>query len=422
MKSKSILIITALCLTLVGLLGGCGKGSGDSNTEGKTLSILVEGGSPAYEVANKTAAEFEKETGYKVEVDSVPYSGVYDKLKAEIDAKKAIHDVAIIDVLWLSSLAKGLEPLDSVLTNEQKDDFLPQLSESASINGELLALPTWTNSKILLYRKDLFEDEDNQADFKEEYGYELKAPSNWEEYRDAAEFFTKEDMYGTSVFGQTGGDAVSSWLDHVTQAGANGLVVNDDGDVDLTSKPYVQSLEFLQELIKDGSVPEDYLSIASSETAELFNNGNLAMQIAWGHFYLSSNEALPDKVGAAPMISGTDGIGSVPGPWYQVVLKDSDNKDIAKEYLEFMYEKNELYMEALGVAARESVFEEYADDPAYNHVNAIQETLNGPQAQNRPQINQWSLIENEILSPMLQRVLGGNDVEIELEKAEKEIK
>lgn len=410
----------AMLATAVTVLGACGN-SNSSNESDKTLTILVEGGSPAEKVAKETAAEFKEKSGYEIKIDSVPYSGVYDKLKAEIDAKKATHDAAIIDVLWFPALAKGLSPVSDVITQEQLDDFLPQLDDGATIDGELLGLPTWTNSKILLYRKDLFEDETNKEAFSAKYGYDLTVPKTWKEYKDAAEFFTKDDMYGTSVFGQTGGDAVSSWLDLAAQAGANPLIIDDNNKVLVDEKPYVESLEYLQSLIKDKSVPEDYLSIASTETAELFNSGKLAMQIAWGHFYLTSDEALPGKVGAAPALSGSAGIGAVPGPWYQVILKDSEKKDVAEEYLAFMYDKNEMYMDTLGIASRKSVFEKYTNNEAYAHIDAISATLDGPQTQNRPKISEWTQIENEVLSPMLQRVLAGEDAQKELNAAKVEI-
>ena len=145
------------------------------------------------------------------------------------------------------------------------------------------------------------------------------------------------------------------------------------------------------------------------------------MMLVWGHFYMASSEELPDKVGAAPMISGEKGIGAVPGPWYQVVLKDSNKKDVAKEYLKFMYEKNEEFMKSLGVASRASVFEKYQDDESYLHLNAINTTLEGPQTQNRPQISEWTQIENEVLAPMIQRVLSGADAQSELIKAKEQI-
>lgn len=100
-------IVGALtALTVCGSLAACGA----SNADGKTLSILVEGGSPAETVAKDTAAGFEKLTGYNVKVDTVPYSGLYDKLKAETMSRRGVHDVAFIDVGWFPALKKGLLP------------------------------------------------------------------------------------------------------------------------------------------------------------------------------------------------------------------------------------------------------------------------------------------------------------------------
>jgi multiple sugar transport system substrate-binding protein len=416
---KNFVTVLMLTTTLM-VLGACGSGNNSSESD-KTLTILVEGGSPAEHVALETADEFEEQTGYSIELDTVPYSGVYDKLNAEIKAGRAVHDVAIIDVLWFPALANGLEPIDDLLSEEELNDFLPGLADSATIDNQLLGIPKWTNSKVLIYREDLFEDPTNQENFQKEYNYELTVPTTWEEYRDVAEFFTDEDMYGAAIFGQTGGDAVSSWLDLAAQAGADPLIMDENNNVNINESPYVESLEFLQSLIEDGSVPQDYLAMASTEIDELFKSGDLAMQIAWGHFYLSSKEQLPGQVAVAPNLEGEAGIGSLPGPWYQVILKDSDKKEIAREYLQFMYERNEMYMDSLGVAARESVFSQYENDEEFAHVDAISQTLNGSQTQNRPQVVEWTQIENEILSPMLQNVLSGEDAQEQLDSAKESI-
>lgn len=413
---KGVINLVLFTLFLL-FLAGCNS----SSSETKTLHVLVEGGSPALEVAEKTAAEFQEQTGYEIVIDSVPYSGVFDKLKAEIDAGKATHDVAIIDVLWFPSLVDGLEPVDEVLSDDEQADFLPQLKDGAVIDDTLYGIPTWSNSKVLIYRKDLFENEQYQEEFAKEYGYELTVPTNWQEYLDVAEFFTRDGMYGTTVYGANMGDSVSSWLDHAAQAGAGPLVVDENNNVLIDQEPYVKSLEMLQELVASESVPSETLAIAASETAELFNDGKLAMMLVWGHFYMGSNEALPGHVGVAPMIAGEKGIGAVPGPWYQVILKDSDKKDVAKDYLKFMYGKNEEYMKSLGVASRASVFEKYQDDPVYSHLDAINTTLGGEQTQNRPQIREWTQIESEVLAPMLQRVLTGADAKSELTEAKQQI-
>ena len=70
---------------------------------------------------------------------------------------------------------------------------------------------------FLTYRRDLFENAEEQAAFKEKYGYDLEVPSDWDAYRDAAEFFTRKkgeklagevldrDFYGVSMEGKRHG-------------------------------------------------------------------------------------------------------------------------------------------------------------------------------------------------------------------------
>lgn len=388
---------------------------GDKEEEANKLTVLVEGGSPAEDVADLTKDEFKEETGYEIVIESVPYSGVYDRMRTELTSQAGAFDVATIDTIWLPALYEGLEPIQGEISEEMKDDLFPGLLDGASIDENIYGLPTWTNSKTLIYRTDLFEDEENRDKFNELYGYELKVPENWEQYRDVAQFFTEnvDDVYGASVFGSSEGDSVASWLDHVTQAGAEELIINKDNEVIVNDEYHVKALEFLNEIVnEDDSSAEGVLETASAETAELFYNGKLAMMLGWGHFYIPSNDPessqVAGDVGVAPMIAGEAGIGVVPGPWYQVIPVSSEKKDIAKEYLQFMYEKNELYAESLGVAARQSVFDEYGKKDEYTHLNGLSENLKADQTQNRPFTDKWQQIESEALIPALQNVLSGS--------------
>ncbi len=421
-KKKSYFPLAVLMSFVLIFAAGCAgeeAGSDSAEPKDKSITVLVEGGSPAFKVSKETAAEFKEETGYEVKIESVPYTGVYDKLKAEVASQAGAFDVATIDILWFPTLAGGLLPIDDLVTDEVEQDLFAGLVDGGSYNDKVYGMPTWTNAKNLIYRKDLFEDEKNKSDFKAEFGYELAPPKTWQEYRDTAKFFTRDtdndgktDMYGTTVFGANNGDAVASWLDHAAQAGANPLVIDEDGKVLINSEPYVESLQFLTDMLtKDKSVPAGALEIASAETSELFWSGKAAMMIGWGHFYVPSNDPeqsdVAGKVGSAPMIAGDAGIGAVPGPWYQVIPSSSKKQDMAKQYLEFLYDKNELYMETLGVAAKKSVFEEYSQKEGYEHLEPLMATLSGEQTQNRPAIKEWQQIESEALIPAVQYALSG---------------
>jgi multiple sugar transport system substrate-binding protein len=50
---------------------------------------------------------------------------------------------------------------------------------------------------MYFYRKDLFADAKNQADFKAKYGYDLAPPATWDQLADIDEFFYRPpDLYG----------------------------------------------------------------------------------------------------------------------------------------------------------------------------------------------------------------------------------
>lgn len=410
-SKRKVLIVSLLMVLLLGFSSLVGA---------KSITVLVEGGGPAHKVAESTAEEFEEESGYEVIIETASYDGVYDKMRAEMASPTGAYDVATIDVLWIPFLYNGLSPLDNLITENMKNDFFPGLVEGGSFDNTSYGIPAWTNSKMLLYRKDLFNDEKYKEEFNKEYGYELEVPKNWKEFRDAAKFFTKDldddgvtDLYGTAVIGGSHGDSVTAWLEHSLQAGAESLVIDEQENIEINKEPYIEGLEFLNEIVnEDKSVPKGTLEMQIPEAANLFWDGKLAMTLTWGHFYVPSNDpeqsTIAGDVGVAPMISGDKGIGTIPGPWYQVVPKSSNKKEIAKEYLKFLYEKNNLYLEELGVAARESVFNDYKDKKGYEHLEPMMKTLNAEQTQNRPAMREWQRIESEALIPAVQYTLDGS--------------
>jgi multiple sugar transport system substrate-binding protein len=403
-------------LTLFLLVGTTACSSSESSSEEVTLTILVEAGSPGEMVAKETKAEFEAANpGVKIVVDAVPYSGIYDKVSTEIKSGNIIHDVATLDVLWLSAFQNGIEPLNSHVTDEMTADFLPTMLDGATLGGDLLGMPMWINSKVLMYRTSLFEDTANQSKFKNEYGYDLKVPTTWEEYLDVAAFFTNanNNFFGTAVYGANNGDTVCSWLDHAAQAGAGPLVL--DGDkVLIDEKAYIDAANFMKEQFEAGSVPVDSLSNASGEVINYFTNDQLAMMLNWSHFYPMAKEKLGGDVSVAPMIGGSAGVGATTGPWYQSVLKDSENKDIAIKYVNFMYDHNADYMEAaLKIAGRTSVYEKYAEVEGNEHLEAVLTTLGSPASGNRPNTPYWTEIE-QVLADAVNGVIAG---EISAEKS-----
>ena len=96
-------------------------------------------------------------------------------------------------------------------------DVMPPFWELYSkFGGQTYALPVDGDVLLLQYRKDLFENAEEQAAFKAKYGKDLKVPETWEDYLQVGEFFTRKkgdklagetldhDFYGLAEYGERG--------------------------------------------------------------------------------------------------------------------------------------------------------------------------------------------------------------------------
>ena len=413
MRNKVILI----AITLLGLL----PLSGTLGQEPVTLTVLVEGGGLSLQQA--AAKIFEEQTGHTVEFVNVPYAGVFDRLSAEMASGGASFDVATIDVVWIPRFADFAAPLDELFTADVVADIFPALLADGNVNGSYIGMPTWANAELIYYRKDLWENPEEQAAFLAEYGYPLAPPTNWQEFTDMALFFTRDtdddgniDLYGTDVKG-AGPGADVEWMVHVLQAGSPGVVLDADGKIIVDNDAHHAGLEYyVSHHCELGITPPNVLEIGWAEGENLFFEGQTAMTRFWGHAYrlkqfgADGNYLGPDaveNVGVAPMIAGEAGIGSIPGPWYNIIPKSSENQEAARAFVRFMYEQNALGIEApLGLSARLSAYEQYANQENFENLAALVATLGGPQTIGRPLVTDWAMISDEIVVPMVQDALS----------------
>jgi len=379
-----------------------------------TLNVLLEGGGVLEQKA--IAQKFEAATGVKVNLVEVPYQSVYDKLSAEIASSGSSYDVATIDVIWIPAFLPGISPIDDILTPAVQANIFPSLLPAAQSGGHWIGMPTWANSEILFYRTDLFGDPKNKADFKKAYGYELAAPKTWQQFQDAAKFFTKNGMYGTDVVGAD----PTEYMAFVLQAGSPGVIFDFKGNVIIDNKAHTDALQFYVDLFRKHKVtPPSVLDIDWGAAQKLFYDGKTAMMLFWGHAYhqIPKDSPYATKIGVAPMIAGPGGIAGVPGPWYNVLLKNSKHQAEAKAFIKFAYDNNALGFESLlGLAATKSAFAEYQNKPGYEYVGALMTTLNAKQTIGRPMVANLQQISSEVVLPMLQDALSGKKTPAEATK------
>lgn len=419
-------IAAATTLVTVAALAACGVGGGgDPSADADTLTVVVEGGGKLE--LQPIADLYKKETGTTVKLVELPYAGLYDRVSSELSSGSPTFDIAALDAIWLSAFADGVAPLDDLYTDEVKGDLFEGLITEAQVDGRFVGMPVWTNSEILFYRTDLFEDPANQADFEAKYGYPLGPPADWEQYRDVAEFFTRDtdgdgqvDLYGTDVKGAV----ETEWLATVSQAGEEHMVLDaESGEVTIADAEHLEALDFYTSLLPYAPSGASQLDWAGSQN--LFYQGSLAMMRFWGHAYRATpdDSVVKDSIGVAPMIAGPGGIGGVPGAWYLSVPTAGEKQDAAKKFIQFAYEHNDLSADtSLGLVARKSAFESKSSEAGFENYPALLETLNAPQTLPRPATPEWQEIVDSVLTPMLQKAVEpGADNAALLEEAASQI-
>ncbi|PPB49415.1 sugar ABC transporter substrate-binding protein [Arthrobacter pityocampae] len=425
--TKTFLSAAAVLSALT--LAGCGAGGGGtaSADDAESLTVLVEAGGKAE--LTGVAEKFTEETGTDVTFVELPYEGLYNRLNTEFSSGSTSFDVAALDAIWLSTFADAVTPLNDMFTDEVTSDLFPALVEEAQVGEDFVGMPVWTNSEILFYRTDLFEDPAEKAAFKDEYGYDLDPPTTWEQYQDVAQFFTRDtdgdgqtDLYGTDVKGAV----ETEWLATVSQSGAENMVLSPEGDVTVNDADHLAALDFYVGLNNDLKVsPPGAAQIDWAGAQNLFYQGETAMMRFWAHAYPQTPEDSPvaGKIGAAPMIGGPGGVAGVPGPWYLSIPKTTEKQETANEFLQFAYDNNAMGIDSsLGLAARVSAFEEYEGKPGYEHFDALVETLSAEGTKPRPATENWQEIVDSALIPMLQKALEpGADNQQLLDDAKEQI-
>jgi ABC-type glycerol-3-phosphate transport system substrate-binding protein len=381
-----------------------------TNLHAESINVLVEGGGESLQ--KDIAAKFTKETGIEVKFTVVPYQGVFDKLSASMASGKSDYDVATIDVVWNAKFADKVENLDSLFTPEVVADLPAALLADSKFNGHYIGMPGWANTEIVFYRKDMFENKDEQAKFKAQYGYDLAPPATWQQWRDMAKFFTRStkgdgkiDFWGTDTIGMF----AEEWMAHVLQAGSPGVILDKDGKVIIDNDAHKAALEFyIAPHCTDKSVPENVNEIGWGEAQNLFYQGQTAMMKFWGHAYkLTPKDSKVDgKVGVAPMLAGSAGIAGIPGPWYNVIPKGAANKDGAMKFVAYAIAHNAMGIEApLGLAATNSAYKSYMGKPSYEHFGPLLATLSAPATQGRPLNVHYQEIVDEAVLPAVQKAL-----------------
>lgn len=213
--------VAVLCAALAApLLSSCGSGGG-----GTTVSVYSppDGAKFIEQVAPTCATD-----RYDVKVFPLPKGA--DDQRLQLARRLAGSDTSVdlmgLDVVWTAEFAEAgwIEPLPDAVAARVSAGTLEGTLNTAKWDGALYAAPTWTNTQLLWYRKDLVGQQLGVTDPN-------AAPPQltWDQLLEMTA--ASEKAGGPSYIGATGAqyEGLMVWFNGLLQS-AGGQIVADDGE------------------------------------------------------------------------------------------------------------------------------------------------------------------------------------------------
>ncbi|MFD1256884.1 extracellular solute-binding protein [Mucilaginibacter terrae] len=365
-------------------------------TQVKTkFKIALREFSPFEVTVKKIWDQYCRKTGCKqeLEIHALPLHDLYDRLIKNQELSTEEWDLAILNTDWITEAhAKGLvTDLTSYIDQDPPEGFPegwpPSLLGMQQFEHQISGLPFHDGPECLIYRKDLFEDQQEQEQFFIKYGKVLQVPRNWNEFTEVAEFFHRpyRGLYGTAFAAYP--DGHNTVFDFCLQLWTRGGELTDDnGRVNLNSAEAINGLLFYREMLRNKAAIHPLSpSLDSVKLGLAFASGELAMMINWFGF-ASMSEVHPDslvkgKVDVADIPFGIGGHSvSFNAYWLYIIPTGSTNKLLAYDLLRYAIneENDKLLTLEGGIGCRLSTWrdtEVNAAVPFYHkleplHINA----------------------------------------------------
>lgn len=338
MKLSRKVFIGATMLSAVGVLGACGNGGDSNSADGTTEIEFFSQKKEMQGTLEEVIADFEEENpDIKVKFTNVPDAGTVLKTRIASNDTPDVVNVFPQNADFQEWAKEGI--FEDLTGKEYLDNLSEGAAETYAIDDKVYNVPLTSNAWGFFYNKDKFEK------------LGLETPKTWSEFeelvasiqdQDETPFalaLTQADAWTLNGYHQLAWATVNGGFD-----GANNALVHSPKGAIKTSNEDFQQVAHELDLLNGtgqknatGATYDDAVAAFAKEDALIFPNGIWALpavknqdpEFEIGMFaYPGINEGEELTVGAADLALS--------------VASDSDNKEAAEKFVEFMTTKDAM--------------------------------------------------------------------------------
>ena len=458
MMRQSMVVALLGASALAGLSALAPAAQAQKMYDGVEINLLTRPGPVIAGRLEERGLEYQEMTGAKVNVATVPFADLFQKLLTDWATGTNSIDVGVFASGWAVELVNAglVENLDPYIAEDDAldlDDIAPYFREfNQKIAGSTYLITLDGDFQMLYYRKDVLD----------ELG--LEPPRTWAEYMEVAAATDDMDMngdgeadFGSCMFKQRNAQsfyAVMSFAAAYVQSKGTGQGIFFDPETMapmVDNEAWIEAFNIYKQTGDYG--PPDEINHDVGDTRALVTSGRCALVIDWGDIGPLSldpgGEFIRNKMGAALMPGTTrvldwdtgalvdctpeicpyaiDGINYAPfaafGGWSGAVNAASDDltKQAAYDFLSYM---NQAAQSNFDVTQgwtgynpyRNSQLENlgpwveagFTEESAKNYLGAIKDSLNNPNMASDIKIPGAQQYTGVVLDRELARFLAGD--------------
>ncbi|HZT86470.1 MAG TPA: extracellular solute-binding protein [Stellaceae bacterium] len=287
----------------------------------------------------KITDECQKALGFKLRLETINANDIQARVTSSIQSGTGpdiIMGLANWPQLYATSLSDVSDVTDEI--GKAQGGYYDVCKTVATYGGKWIGVPWAVGGGLVAYRKSWLA----------EAGFPDKFPETWDQYRAAGQKLKKAGHPYGQTAGHTFGDAPGWWYPYLWSWG--GKEVEADGKtVVLNTKETVESVKFAVALWKE-TMDEGGLSWDDTNNNRAFLSGTISATNNGASIYIEAKkkpdnyqtdkgEPMYKDILHAPIPTNVGNHFNEPGPFTDMLMGYSKNKEAAKKFLTWVHSK-----------------------------------------------------------------------------------
>ena len=375
MKRMKLLFSLLAVFVLMGLFSSCGEGSD------KTLNILMET-VPDTECVSGYIEEFTSQTGIKVNIESINYSAMHEKLLTQLLSRTNTYDVIVVDCYWTGEFltAGWLEKLDPYIEKSgfSTEPYIDSMMEMLGVEpGKTFMIPFYNYMLSLVYRTDVFKDAELKAGYEAKFGKEFAIPATMDDYIEMCKYITGvkgNEMYGAVMQGLRPDPIAMEWLNYLFSCG--GDFYDESGNIIINSPEAVKALDLYIDNMRNAA-PSGAPGFGFDEAFNVFAQGNAATYVTYNWMVQKLNNEDESSIAGTADITPMPGGRSLNAGWGWGIPHNAPDKEASWQFIEWVESFNITKARALagGSPTRSDIMSDSEVLAKYPHLSTVRKIM-----------------------------------------------